>query len=273
MSTNNQTPYQLFMKLKEANGVFSRRLKDLPNPVGPGSGQLNRMKDRLTAPSCPIQIHCSTFLAFEEQLAALFVKAARTGLYGGLKAYNLRQEIDSTIRDFLVQAEAIPLSLQFEAPGHPRSDLTNPELAMTALGKWCEEITKERQELESSQASNKRVKKASPKVQESQLKEKPEVLKESVKANDKPKTEIITQSAEAAKELSGRLNKKQKKQHSLSGDKDRSVHVTQPLQASIVSPVQAVLMGWRLDKKGNPIDPRNQKKTPPASNQNNNRSR
>jgi hypothetical protein len=273
MSTNNQTPYQLFMKLRDANGVFSRRLKGFPNPVGPGSGQLNRMKDRLTAPSCPIQIHCSTFLAFEEQLAALFVKAARTGLYGGLKAYNLRQEIDSTIRDFLVQAEAIPLSLQFEAPGHPRSELTNPELAMAALGKWCEEITKERQELESSQASNKRVKKASLKDQESQLNEKPEVLKESVKAIDKPKTHIITQSAEAAKKPSERLNKKQKKQPSLSDNKNRSGHVTPPLQASIVSPVQAVLMGWGFDKKGNPIDPRNQKKTPPASNQNNNRSR
>ncbi|MFO0110199.1 MAG: hypothetical protein ACK52W_06675, partial [Alphaproteobacteria bacterium] len=121
MSTNNQTPHQLFMKLKDANDGFSRRLKDLPNPVGPGSGQLNRMKDRLTASSCPIKIHCSTFLAFNNEFSALFVKAARTGLYGGPKAYKLRQEIDSTIRDFLVQAEAIPLSLQFEAPGHPRS--------------------------------------------------------------------------------------------------------------------------------------------------------
>ncbi|MFN9068245.1 MAG: hypothetical protein ACK5V3_13515, partial [Bdellovibrionales bacterium] len=162
---------------------------------------------------------------------------------------------------------------QFEAPGHPRSDLTNPELAMTALGKWCEEITKERQELESSQASKKGVKKASPKVQESQLNEKPEVLKESVKANDKPKTHIITPSAEAAKKPSGRLNQKQKKQHSLSGDKDRSVRVTQPLLASTVSPVQAALMGWGFDKNGNPIDPRSKKTTPTASSLDNNRSR
>ncbi|MFO0110548.1 MAG: hypothetical protein ACK52W_08460, partial [Alphaproteobacteria bacterium] len=82
-----------------------------------------------------------------------------------------------------------------------------------------------------------------------------------------------TPSAEAAKKPSGRLNQKQKKQHSLSGDKDRSVRVTQPLLASTVSSMQAALMGWGFDKKGNPIDPRNQKKTPPASNQNNNRSR
>ncbi len=157
MTTNPMTANDLFKQLQALNRHFAEQLGGFPSFNGQGARAIGQLRDNIFN-SCPIQLRCESYSALDEQFKSLFVKAALTRLHDGVKVYTLGQTIDRAISEFLSQAQELNLKLEFEVPGHPRSELKNPNLIIEALNQWCNEVAKQRQDLTLQLAKNTKIK-------------------------------------------------------------------------------------------------------------------
>jgi hypothetical protein len=264
------TPSALLKEMQSSNRSFGVRLDPIISFTGPGSYYLNKLKNHLYI-SCPIRVYCEGYSIFDSEFRTLFVKAAHTRLNGGDAAKDLAKDLDVEIRTLLQLAVDSGLTLEFEIPGRQRSKLKDPDLIMGALNKWCGEVAIERQELV-RQSALYHEKKAQRLAQKSASAATRSASAASLTPPPAPKAEILAPAVKTPSPPATQKNKNPK----LDPDDGKAIVKRTMGEVDLtaaMTPLNAALMGWKVNKNGRYINPKTNKPAIFSSNPHGSKSR